>query len=516
MQKKKENFLEKIVKKDYDNKLEEILETKKFDESAKNLLLEILYKIEISYKDYKTVKRDVETKEDYITELIETIENECEDIQIVIPKPNVEMQGPMILIDKKNKKIVCLPIERNLLYSVVKIGKKERIINEEDQLINQIITNAINEGNSINMVEPLRDFNGWSWTIIKKEIENLTYNLIYQNLRILMGNDFLLKWIYNKEYIINYYEVLKNEIEEKYSVEIRDKLIYKFEEICILVERETNPDMKKKINEKLKEVKGNLEKTKDKRKYIDEIANDRNEIKNQIKKLDIIMADKDKIKTEFKNRNKELSIREKIFSIKTLIQILSEEKEKLKDEYEAKTSLLHPNIFLERKEEEQKKYKQLKNKDIEETLIQFQEIFLDAYLIKVKKAEKKEDIINLIYEFRYYQMLPFDDKTNIHEKERLKAKIKEIEAKILRIAKRHKVINETIENKIFHYIFLTKIINLEDIYIELKKSDEKIILEISENDKDQCEERFEINKEEVNEDNIFGRYKDSNRIKLFS
>ena len=242
MQKKKENFLVKIVKKDYDNKLEEVLETKKFDENVKNLLLEILYKVEISYNDYKNVKRNAETKEEYITKIIEIIESECEDIELVVPNSQEEskVEDSILLIDKEQKKIICLPIERELLYCIAQMGKQSQIINEEDQLINEIITNAINEGNSINMVEPLRDFNGWSWTIIKKEIENISYNLVYQNLRILMGNDFLLKWIYNKEYIINYYEVLKNEIEEKYSAEIKDKLIYKFEEICILVERETN------------------------------------------------------------------------------------------------------------------------------------------------------------------------------------------------------------------------------------------------------------------------------------
>ena len=50
--KKKEKLLNKIVKKDYNNELEMILEKKSFDESAKNLLLSILYKIEASYKDY--------------------------------------------------------------------------------------------------------------------------------------------------------------------------------------------------------------------------------------------------------------------------------------------------------------------------------------------------------------------------------------------------------------------------------------------------------------------------------
>ena len=63
---KKKNILDKIVKKDYNNELEKILEEKQFGENVKSTLLSILYKIETAYKDYETVKEDVETKEEYI------------------------------------------------------------------------------------------------------------------------------------------------------------------------------------------------------------------------------------------------------------------------------------------------------------------------------------------------------------------------------------------------------------------------------------------------------------------
>ena len=42
MQKKKENLLEKIVKKDYNNELEKVLEEKNFGENEKNILINIL------------------------------------------------------------------------------------------------------------------------------------------------------------------------------------------------------------------------------------------------------------------------------------------------------------------------------------------------------------------------------------------------------------------------------------------------------------------------------------------
>ena len=59
MQKRKDILIDKIVKKDYNNELEKILEQKDFDENVKNLLLGILYKLDISYKDYQKVKRNV-------------------------------------------------------------------------------------------------------------------------------------------------------------------------------------------------------------------------------------------------------------------------------------------------------------------------------------------------------------------------------------------------------------------------------------------------------------------------
>jgi len=71
---KKQSFMEKLVKKDYNNELEKKLEQKTFEENVQSNLLSILYKIETAYKDYETVKRDVETKEEYIEQLIKIIE----------------------------------------------------------------------------------------------------------------------------------------------------------------------------------------------------------------------------------------------------------------------------------------------------------------------------------------------------------------------------------------------------------------------------------------------------------
>ena len=56
------NIFSKISSNEYNNRLEQILETKPFDEEVKNLLLSMLYKIESGYKDYSIAKQTQKQK----------------------------------------------------------------------------------------------------------------------------------------------------------------------------------------------------------------------------------------------------------------------------------------------------------------------------------------------------------------------------------------------------------------------------------------------------------------------
>ena len=105
---KKKNLLEKIVKKDYNNELEKVLETKQFDEHVKSTLLSILYKIEAAYKDLETVKKDVQTKEEYVANIIEIIKNNCDSIKIIRmnDEENKIPNNKTYIVDKENKTII--------------------------------------------------------------------------------------------------------------------------------------------------------------------------------------------------------------------------------------------------------------------------------------------------------------------------------------------------------------------------------------------------------------------------
>ena len=59
--------------KDYNYILDKIMEQKNFSEDATNLLLNMIYKIEVSYKDYSQIKGVFQTKNEFIDEIIKII-----------------------------------------------------------------------------------------------------------------------------------------------------------------------------------------------------------------------------------------------------------------------------------------------------------------------------------------------------------------------------------------------------------------------------------------------------------
>lgn len=217
--KKNENILDKIVKRDYNNELEALLEKKYFSEDTKSILLSILYKLETSYKDYKQVKQDVETKEQIIETLIKNIKENCNEIKLVNPnsKESEMLKGKSFWVEKNRKIIFCYPIERKVLYCISKISQKDRIIKGKYFLIDKTLSDLITVGKNISTVEPLRDFNGYSWTTISREIESVDHNLIFQNLVLLLGNKFIDKWLINKEAMLDYMEIFINKMEEIYG-----------------------------------------------------------------------------------------------------------------------------------------------------------------------------------------------------------------------------------------------------------------------------------------------------------
>lgn len=519
------DLLDKFVKKNYSNELEKVLENKAFDEDVKNFLLSILYKIGNAYSDYEMVKQNVETKEEFIENLIENIQKNCEDIKLVKPgskEGRKLLENRTFLVEKAENRIICFPIERKLLYCISKISKKDIIINEKYFLANETLSELINVGNNINTVEPLRDFNGYSWTTIVNEIESISHNLIYQNLRILLGYGFLNKWINNNKYIIDYMELMKNSLEEIYGENKKEEFIDTLIQLSILLKLNIDKEFKENV-EKLKiQIDEEIKKVKNNSSFVEEATKTKRKLSREIKRIDETLNDKEKLKKEYEKRNENLELSKKIFSVRILSKIMLEERDNKIKELERLNYLMKPQNFVEYKNELMEKQRYLKlvktekyEKQIEMLLIKLQQLFLKGFIKKIQNAQNKQEIIKLIYELRYYCILPFDNKKIIWQVESLEKCLKRVVSKLIIKAQDLKVINkisteEEIDIKILKNIFTTRIINLEELNIKIKKEKEHYYIQLF--DENVIEEIIEI--EQINSKEL--EIKLNKKIKLFN
>ena len=228
----KEKFISKLNIKDYNNQLENVLENKSFAEDTKNILLNILYKIETAYEDYSKVKVYVPLKKELLEETIKIIEKKCKEIEIIKPKLNGEtkLKDKKYIVEQDNNKIISYPNDKNVFYALNRLNNNLFILNPEFSVLKRPLESMLDKGYVINKEEIIRDFDGWTWNIISSEIENYSYNIVYQNIRILFGNEFLDKFIESKT--TDFVNEFENKIKESFIEEINldmAKLTYTFQ-----------------------------------------------------------------------------------------------------------------------------------------------------------------------------------------------------------------------------------------------------------------------------------------------
>ena len=278
----REDLFSKLNIKDYNNKLEDVLENKSFSESTKNILLNILYKMENAYDDYKKVKVNVGLKKELLERIITIIEKDCKEIEIVKPKLNEETKlgDKVYIVNKKDGKIISYPNEKKLFYALNHLANNRYVLNDKYILLKEPMEKLLNQGYISENEELIRDFDGWTWNISKEEIENFTYNLVYQNIRILLGNRFLdtnHDDLRNKDYITFLEDEIKRISEKEYKNILT--LIYKIS----ILENMKDDENKKKNTLRLKEdIKEELIKMENKNEYLQEFANSKKVIGKHI------------------------------------------------------------------------------------------------------------------------------------------------------------------------------------------------------------------------------------------
>ena len=492
-------MLEKLIKNDRNEKLETVLEQKHIEEQVKNLLQGILYKIEVSYKDYQKAKVTSRTEKQYVNEIISDIQKKCQEIKTVKFQNDIEDPEIKHKLEKNkyyidDKLVLAYPIEEKLLYAVEKKSNSDKIVNDKYEMLTMPLSNIINTGKSLDRVEVLRDFNGWSWTTIKKEIENIKANLVYQTLRILEGEDFVESWTKDKDGIIDYVQMLKENIKNEYGEEISNSIEECLTKISIMNGIEISAEYRKDIENKLKESEEKLQKFKDTNKFINEITQNKKVATDEIAKIEKILSQEKRIKEEYEKRNSTAPLDKKIFSIRVLKQQLKEQKMQYLNEIEESNYLLIPENFLKEKNKAQKQKELFEilnytEEEKEKVLIEFEKIFLECFKKKIDKV-KPEELDKIIYIYRYYLLLPFNIQENIKDVNELQDNIIEVEKKIVKLAKEKKVISNEVPFEVMTHVFQTRIIKLEELYYKIITENDKNYVQIF--DENITEDKFEI------------------------
>lgn len=510
MNNKGQKIIDKFVKRDFNNELEEVLTTKNFDENVKNLLLDILYKLENSYGDYKKVKIDALSEEEYIENLIKVIKQKCDSIKLIKPKIGEVEQKNEIIIDEKKKEIICYPMINKLLYAISKIQKKDNIVKDEDNLLKLTLSDLINIGNNINNVEPLRDFNGFSWNIITSDIENLYYNLIYQDLIILVGNKFFDEWANKNNTSKNYMELLKNKVKENNGQKSSKSLIDLLKMLSVLIEINRDTTAVKQIYDEKQSIEEELEKLKNSEQYLGEISERKKSLLKKIKRIDITLNNKELLKKEYDRRNSLLKEKNKIFSVKVLSTNLKEERKQIMQKIKKCNNLMNPKKIIQKQNKLNNKLKYRKLVDIHDlddeilkNIIELQKIVFKCMNDKIKKCTDKNELIKIMCQIRYINLMPVNGKICIKDIMELKQDINKIKKSFYMKANELNLINNISENNklnmsVLEHIFGSKIISLDQVSIKIVKSKSEYFIQFY--DEGVRDETFKIDKEIKSED----------------
>lgn len=503
----KKDFFSKL--KNYNNELEQILEKKEFASDIKNLLLSMFYKIEVSYKDYQKVKRITKEKNELMEELLQVIEKDCKKIELVEPNSSkgkvLKKYNLHSISDLAYKKIVSYPVEADFLYAIADLERKYYYIPEEHYIENATFEKMLKMGYCMNLKEIIRDFSGWSWKIEVNEIENIYYNLIYQNLRILVGNKFLEEWKKNNKKDEDYILKLKERLSHLYGAQNAVLLFKRMYIALSLIMAEKNKKFKSELEQENKKSLEELEVIKDKAKYLEKLTKDKKEMTKKIKNIDEMLNSEKLLKQELEMRMQKNDKKSKILNLQYLRALLNGERRELMEKMQKNTNLMNPKNYVANKQKIEEKNETIN--EILETLektnaydstMELQKQFLKCMEVKVKNTNNKKDIIDLIYYIRYYVQLPITKEDKIKDLDNIRMQINKIQEVLIAKCINLKIINTISMNneinfKIIKNILLSTSVNLEELEVQIEPKYNKLRINLYEGE--EMENGFEIETE---------------------
>ena len=517
--------------KDYNNKLESILEKKDFSENAKNLLLSMLYKIENTYNDYQTVKRVTLSKNQYMSKILMTVNKKCRTIVLVNPGTrDAEILGNKnYILDRESGKIVCYHTEKTLLEAIFALSEEELDIDEEKYpYLKMPMNDFFHEGYRQTMTEVIRDFSGWSWDTSVKEMSNISYNIIFQSFLLLFGTNFMRDWFEQdidsfdeyeyepeddenytpgnsilsgkdvsqldkfgvkvKGYGIDYIERMQDFLSKKYGALGRE-LYRTFERAIVGICMNNNDSEKERVFESAKKYNLELAEMQDKMGYIKKQMQEITKLNKRIEVIDKLLGNPDLLRKEYVKENSKRDDSEKYFSVGRYMDSLDTERQNIISQIEKINSRIKPDAFLEYKSYLENKVEFLSGIKVNQEgkvnevflLGEFLKRFFDCYYMKVDVILDERKIKDMIYEVRYFLSLPVDIKHRIRDIASIQNYMYRVEYCLIMKACLQKILmiyssDEQLNYQIISSILKNKMVSMEKLGVLFKFSNS--ILEV--------------------------------------
>lgn len=467
--------------KDYNYILDKILEEKNFSEDATNLLLNMIYKIEVSYKDYAQIKGVFQKQNEFIDEIIDIISKNCNQLFLIDPKKEevrmLREKNVLALTDEREKRIYAYPTELAILYGLIDIRPKYFYIPKKYYFLKQEFQNILVQGTILNKTEVIRNFNGWSWNFAEDANIDQVSNIIYQAIRILIDEDFLNAWESDTSPKIDYINEMKKELAEYYGQENSRRVYLSMARLIVAKSVTKN---RGKVRDEFVRVVNAYENMRDKNQYIFTISNERKKLISEIEKKDRILNDKELMFNEFERRNSDLPDDRKILNISMLVDIIQREKNDCFKRMEQLNELVKPSNYANLKSELSEKVRIMsvvdERKDIREYEIAFLKDVITCLAYNIEKISSKEEIIDIIYKIRYLRKIRVTENEKIEDIPQLFNDISRILKYTITRGCKEKVFNIFCKDIDYNYQIIdvalnTAISNYEDIDIALKIDD---------------------------------------------
>lgn len=468
---------------DYNLILEKVLDSKRFSSNVKSLLLSMIYKVEISYSDYAKVKNLSKTKDEFIMYLIRNIDEYFERVKTVEPDSEnasiLKKHKVSAITNELEKSVLSYPTESALLYAISDIESKYFYI--ENYIFKKELQQLLVDGSNLDVLEVLEDFTGWSWNPKSVFEKNYLANLIYQNLIMMFGLEFM--------------DNCKNSQSKQFDIIKNLKTYYRdyYNKLTILLYIISK---NKKIDQVLEKNIEELKQFKDVQKFIEKNKSKIETLQKKLDKMNLVLNNEKTLNKSFLIKNSKLPEEKKFKTVYSYIKALEKEKEEIEKQIINLKQYDNVNKILAYKNQYDLYIEMLENdKTLEVAVIELQQSFIKIMYKKVKEINSRADFISLIYKIRYYRNIFISKNKAIKDYKVLEEDINKILKKIVTygVEKEYmKMIsmNVALNSKIIIPCLDSKSMELEELRLTLDVVRKNIFVEVFENKT--FEKRFDI------------------------